>query len=114
MKHIGLLYKGMVVMILLLISAASFAADTYVVEIKLENHRFTPDVIKVPKGTKIKLIVENLDPTIEEFDSPSLKREKILRSRSKTNIILAPLKEGRYEFIGEFNADTAKGVVIVE
>lgn len=88
--------------------------NVYVVEIKLENHLFIPAEVHVPKNTKIKLVVNNVDPTVEEFDSPALKREKILRSKSKTNIVLAPLQAGRYDFVGEFNQDTAKGVVIVE
>lgn len=100
--------------IFLLASFVAVAADTFVVEIKLENHVFTPDIIKVPEGVKVKLIIHNMDNTMEEFDSPSLKREKILRSKSKTNIILAPLKKGRYEFIGEFHEATAKGAIIVE
>lgn len=96
------------------VSVYAIASEIFIVEIKLENHVFTPDVIKIPEGVKIKLIVHNMDPSMEEFDSPSLKREKILRSRSKTNIILAPLKKGRYDFIGEFHADTAKGSLVVE
>jgi len=88
--------------------------DVYEVEIRLENHIFTPSEIYVPNNTKIKLVIYNADPTIEEFDSSDLKRERILRSKSKTNILLAPLKVGRYDFIGEFYQDTAKGTVIVE
>jgi hypothetical protein len=85
-----------------------------VVEIKLQNHIFDPAEIYVPSNKKIILVVHNLDPTVEEFDSPSLRREKILRSNSTTRIILAPLAPGRYDFVGELYQDTAKGVVIVE
>lgn len=82
-------------------------------EIKLQNHVFEPAEIYVPSKKKIILVVHNLDPTVEEFDSPALRREKILRSHSTTRIILAPLAPGRYDFVGEFYQDTAKGVVIV-
>lgn len=88
--------------------------DFFAAEIKLENHIFSPSEVRVPAGKKIKLVVHNLDPTIEEFESPPLKREKILKSKSTTNIILAPLKVGRYDFEGEFHPDTAKGTVVVE
>ena len=88
--------------------------DVYEVEVRLENHLFIPREIHVPKNIKIKLVIYNADPTVEEFDSPDLKREKILRSKSKTNIILAPLPVGKYDFVGEFHQDTAQGVVIVE
>lgn len=85
-----------------------------VVEIILKDHVFSPAEIRVPAHKKITLVVHNLDPTVEEFDSPALKREKLLKSNSVTNIILAPLAPGRYDFIGEFYQDTAKGTVIVE
>ncbi|MEY3197306.1 MAG: hypothetical protein RLZZ59_677, partial [Pseudomonadota bacterium] len=85
-----------------------------IIEIKLENHVFTPSEIHIPKGKKFTLVINNLDETIEEFDSTHLNREKILRSKSKTNIVLAPLDTGRYDFVGEFHPDTAKGTVIVD
>jgi len=85
-----------------------------VVEIKLQNHLFSPAEIYVPAHKKVTLVIHNLDPTVEEFDSPPLKREKLLKSNSITHIILAPLMPGRYDFIGEFYQDTAKGAVIVE
>lgn len=89
-------------------------ADEVILEIKLENHRFLPEIIKAPANKKIILLINNLDSTIDEFDSPSLKREKILKSNSITRIILAPLAPGRYDFVGEFYSDTARGSLIVE
>ena len=82
--------------------------------IQLREHRFTPSEIKVPAGTKVKLIIENQDPTPEEFDSFALNREKIVFANSKGIVFIGPLKPGRYEFIGEFNQESAKGVVVVE
>ena len=96
----------------LLLCQAAYAEDV-TVEITLQNHIFSPSEIYVPESKKIILVINNLDPTVEEFDSPSLKREKILRSNSVTRVILAPLSPGRYEFTGEFHQETAKGVVIV-
>ncbi|MGV2432513.1 MAG UNVERIFIED_CONTAM: cupredoxin domain-containing protein [Rickettsiaceae bacterium] len=108
-------FRILVVLISILSSFVVYAEDdVHTVEIKIENHVFLPSEIHAPKDKKIKLVIENLDNTIEEFDSPDLKREKILRSKAKTNIILAPLREGKYYFVGEFNPDTAQGVLIVE
>ena len=82
--------------------------------IQLRAHRFTPSEVKVPAGTKVKLIIENQDPTPEEFDSFALNREKIVFANSKGIVFIGPLKPGRYEFIGEFNQESAKGVVVSE
>jgi hypothetical protein len=102
-----------VLITLLSLSGSVLAADPEVT-IQLREHRFTPSEIKVPAGTKVKLIIDNQDPTPEEFDSFALNREKIVFPNSKGIVFIGPLKPGRYEFVGEFNQSSAKGVVIAE
>lgn len=80
----------------------------------IKNHTFEPSVLKVPANQRIKLTVQNLDTTPEEFESHALNREKVIPGGAKVMIYLGPLKPGRYEFMGEFNPITAKGVVIAE
>jgi Cupredoxin-like domain len=80
----------------------------------IRNHKFEPEEIHVPADKRVSLYVSNEDLTPEEFDSPALKVEKVIAAKSKALVRIGPLKAGRYEFIGEFHADTAKGVVIAE
>src|SRR5262245_13316389 len=80
----------------------------------IRNHRVEPQELRVPAGKRVSVYVTNEDATAEEFDSPALKVEKVIPAKSKALIRLGPLDPGRYEFIGEFHADTAKGVVIAE
>lgn len=80
----------------------------------IHNHRFTPAEIRVPANQRIKLQVHNQDGTPEEFESHSLNREKLIPAGSKAVIYIGPLKPGRYDFFGEFNPTTAKGVVVAE
>ena len=80
----------------------------------IKNHTFEPPILKVPANQRIKLTVQNLDTTPEEFESHALNREKVIPGGAKAVIYLGPLKPGRYEFIGEFNPTTAKGVVVAE
>ncbi|WPY00395.1 Cupredoxin domain-containing protein [Candidatus Trichorickettsia mobilis] len=82
--------------------------------ISIENHYFQPSIIEIPAGQKIRLTVCNNDKTIEEFESIDLKREKIIPSHTCVHIILAPLKPGKYNFMGEFHQDTANGHIIVK
>lgn len=44
----------------------------------IKDHRFTPAEVKAPAGQKIRLVIENQDPTPEEFESYALNREKIV------------------------------------
>lgn len=98
----------------LLASTASLAADPIEFKLVIKDHRFVPAELKVPAGQKIKLVVENQDATPEEFESYSLNREKIVPGKGKIVVMVGPLKPGKYEFFGEFNMDTAQGVLIAE
>ena len=80
----------------------------------IKNHQFEPAELRVPANQKIKLVVHNQDNSAEEFESKSLKREKVIAAGTKATIVIGPLKPGKYDFFGEFNPNTAKGVVIAE
>jgi plastocyanin len=80
----------------------------------IRNHKFEPEEIRVPAGKRVSIYVSNEDASPEEFDSSPLKVEKVIPGKSKGLVRIGPLEPGRYEFIGEFHADTAKGVVIAE
>jgi len=80
----------------------------------IKNHTFEPSVLKVPANQRIKLTVQNLDTSPEEFESHALNREKVIPGGARAVIYIGPLKPGRYEFMGEFNPATAKGVVVAE
>jgi plastocyanin len=92
--------------------AASAQADDYVLTIK--DHRFTPAEIKVPANQRVTITVVNEDATAEEFESSTLKVEKVVAGKSKGVVRIGPLKPGRYPFIGEYHEATAKGVIIAE
>ena len=80
----------------------------------IKDHRFQPAELIVPAGKKIKLSVENLDSTPEEFESHDLNREKVIAGKSTAKIFVGPLVPGRYRFYGEFNEKTAQGVIVVQ
>ena len=80
----------------------------------IRNNKFEPEEIRVPAGKRVSIYVTNEDAAPEEFDSTALKVEKVIPGKSKGLVRIGPLTPGRYEFVGEFHADTAKGVVIAE
>ncbi len=84
------------------------------IKLVLENHKFTPAEIRVPANQKIRIVIDNRDDTPEEFDSTSLRAEKVIPGKTKGLVIVGPLKPGRYPFAGEYAADTAQGVLIAE
>jgi hypothetical protein len=82
------------------------------IDVTLQNHKFTPAEIHVAVGKPTVLVVRNQDAAPEEFDSTSLKIEKVIAGGAYATIRLRPLGPGRYPFMGEFHPDTAQGVVI--
>ena len=98
----------------LVFSSLAAAAEMPEFTLIIKNHRFQPSELSVPAGRKVKLIVDNQDPTPEEFESHSLKREKVIKGGSKATIFIGPLQPGSYEFFGEYHESTAKGKIIVK
>jgi plastocyanin len=104
----------LILAVLPFLTAPALAAEIPNVEITIKNHQFTPAEVKVPAGKKFTLLVKNQDATAEEFESHSLKREKVIAGNSQATIKIGPLKAGSYEFVGEFHEATAKGKIIAE
>jgi len=100
--------------VLAALSVASVQALAQEFNLVIRNHKFEPQEIRVPAGKRVSIYVSNKDGTPEEFESPALKVEKVIPGKSKGLVRIGPLAPGRYEFFGDFHADTAKGTVIAE
>ena len=109
----GKVMRGLAIaMVLMALAAPGALAQEF--NLVIRDHKFEPAEIRVPAGKRVSIVVSNEDATPEEFDSSALKVEKVIAGKSKALVRIGPLAPGRYEFIGEFHADTAKGVVIAE
>lgn len=98
----------------LLLPLAAVAADAPGYTLVLKNHRYVPDVLKIPANTRVKIEVINQDPTPEEFESDHFPAEKIVMPNSRISLFVGPLKPGRYGFYGDFHQPTAQGTLVVE
>lgn len=93
---------------------AVLADEPVAVSVVIKGHKFEPEEIRVPAGAEIKLEIQNMDPTPEEFESHDLSLEKIVAGNSSIMLQFGPLKPGTYKFVGEFNEDSAKGRIVAE
>ena len=96
-----------------LFAPAAAMADAPV-NVVLQNHRFTPNVIHVKANQPFAIHLYNKDATADEFDSSSLKVEKVVSGNADGIVRIRPLAPGKYPFMGEYHAATAQGVVIAE
>ena len=108
--------RSLVVLLALasLVTFAPASARAQEFTITIKDHKFSPEELKVPANKRVVINVINEDATPEEFESKTLKVEKVIPGKSKGVVRIGPLKPGRYPFIGEFHEATAKGVVIAE
>lgn len=101
-------------LLITVITSPAGAAEDTVYTITIKNHRFEPAEITIPAGKKVKLVVRNMDPTPEEFESHELNREKVIAGNTEGVLFIGPLAPGNYPFVGEFHEDTAKGRIVVK
>ncbi len=101
------------VLFLAFLSLPVLAANTEMV-VTIKNNQFIPSELHIPAGKKVKLVVDNQDPSAEEFESYELNREKVIPANTRGFIFVGPLSSGRYPFFGDFHQQTARGAVIVE
>jgi hypothetical protein len=97
---------------LLFIATPTFADGP--IAVTLQNHKFSPSEIHVKANTLAVIALTNKDSTAEEFDSTSLKVEKVVAGNSSGNVRIRALAPGRYPFMGEYHSATAEGVVIAD
>ena len=89
------------------------AEDAVTIQISVKNRRFEPATIHGPANKPIVLRVKNLDATPMEFESVSLRVEKVVTANSEGVINLRPLQPGQYTFFDDFHQETT-GVLIIQ
>ena len=106
--------RSLLLAVLLLAAAALPAAADDAIGVTLQNHKFSPAIIRVKANKPTVIALTNKDATAEEFDSTALKVEKVVAGNSSGNVRLRALAPGKYAFMGEYHSATAQGVVIAE
>jgi hypothetical protein len=89
------------------------AQQSVTIALSIKNHRFQPAEISAPAGKPITLRIKNLDATPAEFESVSLRVEKVIAANSEGVVNIRALQPGRYNFFDDFHQE-AKGVLVVQ
>jgi heme/copper-type cytochrome/quinol oxidase subunit 2 len=91
----------------------SLAQQAAEVQVSYSNGQFQPSELRAPADKPITLKVKNLDGKAMEFESKSLRVEKVVAANSEGVINVRALKPGRYEFYDDFN-EKARGALTVQ
>jgi hypothetical protein len=90
------------------------ADDSAKVSVTLKDHRFSPAEPTAPAGKPILIEVTNLDTTPSEFESKTLRVEKVVPGGGKITVQVRPLSAGRYRFFDDYHEDTTEGFLVVK
>jgi hypothetical protein len=91
----------------------SQAQQAVEVRVTYSKGQFQPSGLSAPADKPITVHVKNLDDKAMEFESKSLRVEKVVAAGSDGIINVRALKPGRYEFYDDFN-EQARGVLTVQ
>jgi hypothetical protein len=88
------------------------AQDT-TLQLTVENGKFSPAELQAPANKPILIVIKNNGAKAMEFESVSLRVEKVVAAKSQATVRVRALSPGRYEFFDDFNKST-KGTLVVQ
>jgi Cupredoxin-like domain len=94
-------------------ASSAIAQDATEIQVTYSNGQFQPNELHAPADRPVVFRVKNLDPAAMEFESESLRVEKVVAGKTDGVINVRALKPGRYEFHDDFN-DKARGALTVQ
>ena len=89
------------------------AQQAAAVSIAIKGGRFVPSEIHAPANRPLTISVKNLDGAAIEFESVSLRVEKVITPGAQGAVRVRPLAPGRYEFFDDFHQQT-RGTLVVQ
>ncbi len=99
--------------IALLHATPTLAQQPAEIQLTYSNGAFQPNEVHAPADQPVVFRVKNLDAKAMEFESRSLRFEKVVTARSEGVINVRAQKPGRYEFYDDFN-HAARGALNVQ
>ena len=98
----------------MVIVAAAQAQSATEIQLSYKDKKFDPPEITAPANTPVVIKLKNLDSKAMEFESKTLKVEKVVAAGGDATINVRAQKPGRYEFFDEYNEKVARGALVVK
>ncbi len=102
---LGLLLSGL--------GAPIASAQDMTLTVVVQNGRFQPAELRAPVNKAVVIVIKNNDAKPMEFESHSLRIEKVIAAKSQGSVRIRPLAPGRYEFFDDFNTAN-RGILVVQ
>jgi len=108
--------KALAVAAILVVSASAGdlqAQESAEVSISIKGRHFQPAEIRAPANKPLAIRVKNLDAAAIEFESVSLRVEKVIAPGAEGVVHVRALAPGKYEFFDDFHQET-RGTLVVQ
>jgi hypothetical protein len=89
------------------------AAQQVSLSTTIKNKTFQPSILKAPANKPIAITVHNADGAAAEFESRTMRVEKVIAAGATVVINVKPLAPGTYRFFDDFNTSN-QGTLVVE
>jgi len=93
--------------------SAARAQQATEVQLTYSGGQFQPNEVRAPADKPVVFRIKNNDAKAMEFESKSLRVEKVVAAKSDGIVNVRALKPGRYEFFDDFNQN-ARGTLVVQ
>jgi plastocyanin len=112
-NFVGLRITAVLAVATLAIGTRSHAEQATAIAITVKGHQFQPAEIHASANHPLALTVKNHDATAMEFESVSLRVEKVIAPGSEGVVNVRALAPGKYEFFDDFHQET-RGTLVVQ
>ena len=103
-----------VILLASLVATPALAQEGTAITITIKNHKFEPARPTAPANRPLILRIRNFDPIPIEFESVSLRVEKVVVGNSEGLVHLRALSPGDYQFFDDFHQETRGALVVTD
>lgn len=109
-RSLTLAALGVAAMLPLSVAQAQQATE---IRLTYSNGEFQPQEVSAPAGKPVVFRIKNADGKAMEFESHTLKVEKVVAAKGEGVVNVRAQQPGRYEFFDDFN-NKARGTLVVQ
>ncbi len=110
----AVIFAAVAALLPLAATGAANAQAATEIQLSYKDKKFDPAEISAADNTAIVIKLKHLDAKAMEFESKTLKVEKVVAGSSDATINVRAQKAGRYEFFDEYNEKVARGALVVK
>ena len=89
------------------------SAQETTLQITVQGGKFQPAELHAPVNVPVIIVIKNNDARPMEFESVSLRVEKVIPAKGQGQVRIRPLAPGRYDFFDDFNQSN-RGTLVVQ